>query len=289
MEGYFRWLSNEREDIFYVSPSADAAQNLNVPSSIVRAIESRTTNINTIFVPLNPSNNHWTLLVLNMTNRSYFHFDPMYESGSIDSTPVKYIIRTVEEAIKEKFTEEVIKTNPQNSNWECGYHCLMMAYSYGVNRSLPQFKDIMLLRKFLHEKIIDGREFSHNPSQKQTNSKKIQLGQHTNLKAPQLSYQKNSKGAKRSAISYRAMRKSLKEVSERNEMISSERLSVQPDNFRNIDTAPDLIQEEDLCDLEPITNPGQPEDASYSKITPSLAVDEPIPSENEGKFRYTSI
>ena len=85
------------------------------------------------------------------------------------------------------------------------------------------------------------------------------------------------------------MRKSLKEVSERNEMISSQRLSVQPDNLRNIDTAPDLIQEEDLCDLEPITNPGQPEDASYSEITPSLAVDEPIPSENEGKFKYTSI
>ena len=85
------------------------------------------------------------------------------------------------------------------------------------------------------------------------------------------------------------MRKFFKKVSERNEIISSQKLSVQPDNFRNIDTAPDFIQEEDLSDLETVSNPVQPEDASYSEIRTSLAVDESILGENEGKFKYTSI
>ena len=85
------------------------------------------------------------------------------------------------------------------------------------------------------------------------------------------------------------MRKFFKKVSERNEIISSQKLSVQPDNFRNIDTAPDFIQEEDLSDLETVSNPVQPEDASYSEIRTSLAVDESILSENEGKFKYTTI
>ena len=85
------------------------------------------------------------------------------------------------------------------------------------------------------------------------------------------------------------MSKSFKKVSERNEIISSQKLSVQPDNFRNIDTAPDFIQEEDLSDLETVSNPVQPEDASYSEIRTSLAVDESILGENEGKFKYTSI
>ena len=81
----------------------------------------------------------------------------------------------------------------------------------------------------------------------------------------------------------------LKEVSERNEIISSERSSVHSENFRNLHNAADLIQEEGLCDIEPISNPDQPEVASYSEITSSLAVDEQILSENKGKYKYTLI
>ena len=89
--------------MFFITLSENAGKNLNIPTSII-AIEGNPTYIHTIFVPLNLSNNHQTLLLLNMTNRFHFHFDPKYETESFYNTQIKYKIRTIEEEIKEELT-----------------------------------------------------------------------------------------------------------------------------------------------------------------------------------------
>ena len=140
--------------------SVNAMENVDVSPVVVQTILAK--NIKTILIQLNNSNNYWTLLVIDIANLSYFHFDPMLESG-LNGERIKQIIDDTKKSIGLDFKYENVETIPQRSNWECGYHCLMMAYPYGVDKSVPQFNDVFQMRKFLSQNITNSDRFCYHP------------------------------------------------------------------------------------------------------------------------------
>ena len=166
MEGFLRWMKIELPGIDYISPSANTSTNQNVPSSIINQIGSG--EVRMIFVPINHSNNHWTLLVLDLVNRSYFHYDPMIGSGNVDIT-INRIIDSVENFVGGRFRNlgsTIIFPRPQASNWECGYLCLLMSFFQANSLSLPKEFSIEMvsnLRNFLHSAIIGEENKRFNP------------------------------------------------------------------------------------------------------------------------------
>ena len=209
MEGYFRWLVREHPDIFYISPSANAMENVDVSPAVIQAILAE--NIKTIFIPLNHNNNHWTLLVIDVANLTYFHFDPMFASG-LNGERIKKIMNDIKQNIGLDFKYESVETIPQRSNWECGYHCLMMAYSYGVDRSIPQFNDVFRMRRFLSNNIINSDRSCYHPVIMQASSKATQLSQReASSKATQLSQQASSKAVQLSQQEVSSTKESMEQ------------------------------------------------------------------------------
>ena len=158
MEGFFRKLEHNADDIAYIPPAADALQNQAIPNAIKEIIE-RGQNIRTIFVPINHHNRHWTLLVINLANRSYFHYDPMVGSGELNR-PILEMVRSAEAIIGKKLRkiEDItLRANRQESDWECGYYCLLAAFFHAFQIPVPRF-DINQsnnLRSFL-ARMVDG-------------------------------------------------------------------------------------------------------------------------------------
>ena len=128
-----RSLRTNYANFEYIPASLNPSENTNIESLVREALRS---NRNIIAIPLNDRNRHWTMLIINLSQRNFFYYDPMQVMSSVEGAGKmrNQIKRIINELSRDRALTELNFTHSvQENGWECGFNILALLKKYLEN------------------------------------------------------------------------------------------------------------------------------------------------------------
>ena len=123
--------------------------------AIVQCYE-RNNSPSIIFVPI-CENSHWTLLIIDVEKRKYFHFNSLKNKTDAGNLKIQRTIEIFSAKKGMKFDFLNLTHPSQYSTWECGYFVLLASYKYAMGQPMQLSRTIVNnFRKYLLE-ILDKK------------------------------------------------------------------------------------------------------------------------------------